>query len=163
LLEIPAVGTTPSAEIIVVPWRDPASHDQWVWGEQSSLMFRRSILELIMPPQEACGVYRICADSYLARISHLFGNSMLLMERLGAYRMHQTNNYAARGVISFEEPGGDKRKLPTMRALAKLSFSVIEQRQDAFLLSFGDWRLDAVRSIIRSWLALEHPDANSGP
>jgi hypothetical protein len=163
LFEVPASGVTPAAAIVLVPWHHALTHIGWVWGEQSSLMFRRSILELIMPPLEACGLYRICADSYLARIAHLLGNSMLLMETLGAYRMHQKNNYAAQGVISFEEPGGDKRKLPTMRALAKLSFSVMRLRQDAFVLNFGSWRVEAVKPIIRSWLAVEHAEAATAP
>jgi glycosyltransferase involved in cell wall biosynthesis len=55
----------------------------------SGLVFRRAILEKIMPIPAA---FRTCADGFLTRTAMCFGPVLGTLEPLGAYRIHSSNH-----------------------------------------------------------------------
>jgi glycosyltransferase involved in cell wall biosynthesis len=82
----------------------------WPWSTTSSMMFRRSILDLIMP--DDCDPFRVCADNYLCLFANLIGGSLLISEAYGVYRRHGKNNFANNPVISGNTVIGDMKNHP---------------------------------------------------
>lgn len=82
----------------------------WVWATTSSMMFRRSVLELIVP--DDTDNFRVCADNYICHFANLIGGSLLIPETLGAYRRHGRNFFSQNPVIGGRLPTGDMRKHP---------------------------------------------------
>jgi glycosyltransferase involved in cell wall biosynthesis len=151
LLKVSTRRSNQPMEALILSWAERRLDTDWVWGQQSAMMFRRSALELIMPKPEECDGFRICADLYLGRYAHLVGNSALLLERLGIYRLHGNNNFAAYGMVSFDSAGGDMSKRPSLRELAVLALSIMKQRDRSFTLTLGTWRHQTTRSILEAW------------
>jgi hypothetical protein len=83
---------------------------------------------------------------------------MLLLETLGAYRVHSKNNFAAPGVLSFEVGGGDMTKHPTMGMHAELALAVMKSRPQAFLLNLAPWQLASVKLALEKWFAMAPPE-----
>ncbi|GAB6126617.1 glycosyltransferase family 2 protein [Humidesulfovibrio idahonensis] len=69
----------------------------WIWATSSSMVFRRSTVELIMPTDGT--TFRICADYYIAHFCHLIGDSLLVPTIHGCYRRHGGNNFGSNPVL----------------------------------------------------------------
>jgi len=69
----------------------------WIWATSSSMVFRRSTVELIMPKDGTS--FRICADYYIAHFCHLIGDSLLIPTIHGCYRRHGKNNFGSNPVL----------------------------------------------------------------
>lgn len=82
----------------------------WIWATSSSMMFRRSTLECIMPTDGT--TFRICADYYLAHFCNLIGDSLLVPTIHGCYRRHEKNNFASNPVLGNINSVGDLTKHP---------------------------------------------------
>ena len=65
---------------------------KWHWSVTSGMVFRRSMLELLM--LENTARVSICADHYLMTLAHYFSGSLVLEEVLGAYRRHGRNSFS---------------------------------------------------------------------
>jgi glycosyltransferase involved in cell wall biosynthesis len=64
----------------------------WHWSVTSGMVFRRPMVELLMPKDaEPVG---LSADAYLAILSHFFGGSFVIKNALGAYRRHGKNGFS---------------------------------------------------------------------
>jgi hypothetical protein len=70
----------------------------------SSLMFRRAILELIIPADTEQA--RICADYYLIVFAHAIGGTLTIWSQLSCFRMHRTNNFSNNGVLGGRHSPG---------------------------------------------------------
>lgn len=87
------VGPLPGGDLASLMVRTGAT---WVFGATSSLSFRRSALEVILPiPAER---WRLCADGALAYAAAFLGRVVSLDEVLGGYRIHGANNHADAGL-----------------------------------------------------------------
>jgi len=82
----------------------------WVWATSSSMMFRRSTIELVMPRDDTS--FRICADYYIAHFCNLIGDSLLVPTIHGCYRRHGANNFGSNPVLGNINSVGDLRKHP---------------------------------------------------
>jgi glycosyltransferase involved in cell wall biosynthesis len=82
----------------------------WAWGTTSAMMFRRSVLELIMAGVD--GSYRKCADYYLCHFANLLGASILIPGIYGCYRRHGKNNFSSNPLLGGSLPMGDMRNHP---------------------------------------------------
>jgi hypothetical protein len=81
----------------------------WHWVNTSAMVFRRDFVDLAIPvdgePKERH------ADYILASLGHMLGGSLIIPDRLGTYRMHGRNLFAASRRIGsfqingFEPPG----------------------------------------------------------
>jgi len=66
--------------------------DGWHVVAMSSLMFRRDVLEFIMPTKSEA--LRICADFYLVTFAHAIGGTLTISKNLSFFRLHRRNNFS---------------------------------------------------------------------
>ena len=77
---------------------------RWLWSATSGMMFRRSVVEAVRPPDPKR--IPICADIYLARAAHFLGGTVRLERVLGSYRMHGANAWANGQLLGDGTPLG---------------------------------------------------------
>ncbi len=65
---------------------------EWMWTAMSALMFRRSVMELILP--DTLNVGRYSCDTYFAAGSHLIGSSILVDATVARYTRHGGNGFS---------------------------------------------------------------------
>lgn len=82
----------------------------WIWATSSSMVFRRSTVELILPTDGT--TFRICADYYIAHFCHLIGDSLLIPTIHGCYRRHGQNNFGSNPVLGNINSVGNLDKHP---------------------------------------------------
>jgi len=85
----------------------------WLWASVSSMMFRRTVLEYIMP--ENTGPFRICADYYLCHFAHQIGGSLLIPTVHGCYRRHGQNNFCCNPVVGRSITAGTQDRYPELQ------------------------------------------------
>jgi glycosyltransferase involved in cell wall biosynthesis len=122
-------------------WHDKTDPPAWVWGTQSTMMFRRALLALILPDSPADGeTFRICADFYLVQFGQLIGGSFVFREALGCYRRHGGNNFSRNGIIAARMQTGDMRSHPSVAGYKQLALQVLAERKEDFLSVLGTER-----------------------
>jgi len=124
-------------------WHDKDDPPMWVWGTQSTMMFRRPLLAMLLPgsPQEARG-FRTCSDFYIVRFGQLIGGSFVFREALGCYRRHGANNFSRNGLIAARMQTGDMRRHPALAAYRALVLNILSERKEACLAVLGQARYD---------------------
>jgi glycosyltransferase involved in cell wall biosynthesis len=122
-------------------WHDKNDPSMWVWGTQSTMMFRRPVLAMLLPssPQRAES-FRTCSDFYIVRFGQLIGGSFVFREALGCYRRHGANNFSQNGLIAARMQTGDMRRHPAFTAYRDLALDVLSERKEAWLAILGDGR-----------------------
>jgi len=110
-------------------------HPFWLWATTSSMMFRKSILELVLPDEEE--PFRICADNYLVHFCNLLGGSLLIPTVHGAYRRHGLNGFGANPVIGGHLPVGDMSKHPKHEVVRSAILNHLLRRREQIEPLFG--------------------------
>jgi glycosyltransferase involved in cell wall biosynthesis len=77
----------------------------WHYVAMSSFMFRRSLLDLIIP-KETSGM-RLCADYYLAVFCHWITGSLTIGRVHSFFRMHRNNHFSSNSVLGGSYPAGN--------------------------------------------------------
>jgi glycosyltransferase involved in cell wall biosynthesis len=114
--------------------------EQYFWTTQSFMMFRYHFLSLIVPDET--DLFRICADYYLACMTHAFNTTILVGRCGGAYRLHGSNGFAQAELISAEQESADPTRFRWQRQHgAELAAVIIEKRFEKFGSTFGDFRV----------------------
>lgn len=147
-----AHGRQPLVRGILFPfWHDKYDPPTWVWGTQSTLMYRRALLTLILPdaPSQAQG-FRTCSDSYIVRLGQLIGGSFVFREALGCHRRHGANNFCRNGLIAARMQTGDMRVHPSLAAFRTLVSILLVERKEDWLSVLGEARYDDLRTHVRS-------------
>jgi glycosyltransferase involved in cell wall biosynthesis len=140
-------GSQPPVHGILFPfWDDANTPPTWVWGTQSTIMFRRALLALILPdsPTDAAS-FRTCSDFYIVRLGQLIGGSFVFREALGCYRRHGGNNFARNGLIAARMQTGDMRQHPSLAAFRQLVLKLLADRKEDWLSVVGPARYDQLR------------------
>ncbi len=70
---------------------------QWVWVGTSSMMFRRSLLDLVFPDDDEA--FRLHMDFYLVLMAQMVAGCLLIDEPLYAYRLHGRNFSASNPLL----------------------------------------------------------------
>lgn len=133
-----AVPTDASPAIFIKP-----DIHRWHWTATSAMVFRRAMLDLVMP--DPLPPIPLCADHYLAHACHFFTGSILVQSSLGGYRRHGGNGYsrlAVYGTCAAHAPFHDDRH---NRANMKVLLSHVLDRRLAFESIFGT---AAVRALV---------------
>src|SRR5262245_2415435 len=131
-------GNAPVPGILFPFWHDKNDPSGWVWGTQSTMMFRRPLLALILPTSPGEGeMFRICADYYLVQLGQLIGGSFVFREALGCYRRHGGNNFSRNGIIAARMQTGDMRSHPSVAGYKRLALQVLGERKDDFVSVLG--------------------------
>ncbi|MBS0517168.1 MAG: glycosyltransferase family 2 protein [Proteobacteria bacterium] len=68
----------------------------WVWVSTSSMMFRRSLIDLVFPDDDE--TFRLHMDFYIVVMAQMVAGSLLIDEALYSYRLHG-RNFAANNPI----------------------------------------------------------------
>jgi glycosyltransferase involved in cell wall biosynthesis len=75
----------------------PADLGKWYWSVTSGMVFRRPLIELLIPAN--IEMLRLGADFYLMALTHALTGSLAIDGPLGAYRRHGRNNFARLPVL----------------------------------------------------------------
>ncbi|MCW5733670.1 MAG: glycosyltransferase family 2 protein [Enhydrobacter sp.] len=137
----------------------------WVWVSTSSMMFRRSLIDLVFPSDDE--VFRLHMDFYIVVMAQMVAGSLLIDEPLYAYRLHGLNGAADNPVLGGRLHLSARNWGSThARMLDRMLDAMIEQRA-RFVISLGEkqysrmlLRMRAARAnpligwvfILRSWL-----------
>ena len=69
----------------------------WVWVSTSSMMFRRSLIDLVFPEDDEA--FRLHMDFYVVVMAHMVAGCLLIDEALYDYRLHGRNGAADNPVL----------------------------------------------------------------
>lgn len=69
----------------------------WVWVSTSSMMFRRSLIDLVFPDDDAA--FRLHMDFYIVVMAQMVAGCLLIDEALYSYRLHGRNGAADNPVL----------------------------------------------------------------
>lgn len=103
----------------------------WIWATTSSMMFRKAVLENIMP--DNCDEFRVCADNYVCHFANLIGGSLLLPDAYGAYRRHGGNCFSSNPVVGGRLPTGDMQQHPKHHIVRLSILAHILKNHEGFL------------------------------
>lgn len=138
----------------------------WVWVSTSSMMFRRSLIDLVFPDDDE--TFRLHMDFYVVVMSQMVAGSLLIDEALYSYRLHGRNFAADNPVLGGRlhlsaRNWGDTHA----RMLDRMLAAMIRDRE-RFVTALGErqyqrmvLRMRAARAnplvawflVVRSWLA----------
>jgi len=137
----------------------------WVWVSTSSMMFRRSLIDLVFPDDDE--VFRLHMDYYVVVMAQMVAGSLLIDEPLYAYRLHGRNFAADNPVLGGRlhlsaRNWGDTHRHMLDRMLAamvsgheKFTIALGERQYRRMLLRMKAARANLLASwvlILRSWL-----------
>jgi len=137
----------------------------WVWVSTSSMMFRRSLIDLVFPADDE--IFRLHMDFYVVVMAQMVAGSLLIDEPLYSYRLHGRNGAADNPVLGGRlhlsaRNWGDTHA----RMLDRMLAAMISDRE-RFVVALGEkqygrmlFRMRAARAnaliawvyILRSWL-----------
>jgi glycosyltransferase involved in cell wall biosynthesis len=146
-----ADSSVPPVRGVLFPfWHGNDGPPTWVWGTQSTMMFRRALLAMILPgsPSDAQG-FRTCSDFYIVRFGQLIGGSFVFREALGCYRRHGANNFSRNGLIAARMQTGDMRRHPALGSYRALVLNVLCERKETSLAVLGQGRYIELVEYIR--------------
>ena len=137
----------------------------WVWVSTSSMMFRRSLIDLVFPDDDEA--FRLHMDFYIVVMAQMVAGSLLIDEALYSYRLHGRNGAADNPVLGGRLHLSSRNWGDTHgRMLDRMLTAMIRDRE-RFVLALGDrqyrrmvLRMRAARVgpllgwalIVRSWL-----------
>ena len=138
----------------------------WIWATSSSMVFRRSTVELIMPTDGT--TFRICADYYIAHFCHLIGDSLLIPTIHGCYRRHGGNNFGSNPVLGNINSVGNLDQHPPHDLFRQTMISHVLNNFDVFYPIFMGkglvkFLLRLVKPTELPELVAAHPEAFPGP
>ena len=137
----------------------------WVWVSTSSMMFRRSLIDLVFPDDDEA--FRLHMDFYVVVMAQMVAGSLLIDEALYSYRLHG-RNFAANNPVLGGRLHLSQRNWGAVYAtmLDRMLGAMIRDRE-RFATALGDrqyrrmlLRMQAARKhsivawiwIVRSWL-----------
>jgi glycosyltransferase involved in cell wall biosynthesis len=137
----------------------------WVWVSTSSMMFRRSLIDLVFPDDDEA--FRLHMDFYIVVMAQMVAGSLLIDEPLYSYRLHGRNGAADNPVLGGRLHLSARNWGNThARMLDRMMTSMIRDRE-RLVTALGDrqyrrmvWRMRAARqpfwlawaSLVVSWI-----------
>ena len=137
----------------------------WVWVSTSSMMFRRSLIDLVFPEDDEA--FRLHMDFYVVVMAQMVSGSLLIDEPLYSYRLHGKNFAANNPVLGGRlhlSAGNWGNTYATM--LDRMLAAMVRERE-RFVSALGErqygrmlFRMKAARAspwfgwifVLRSWL-----------
>ena len=135
LLQEASFGEVTKAGIIPPPLANPAVRfigrrvDGWHGVATSGFMFRRDLVELIMPADTE--PLRVCADGYLVKFAHYIAGTLAIEAALGCYRVHGANLWATNPHLGGGHELGNF-SLKQIAATNKLMLAHLKANREAF-------------------------------
>lgn len=86
----------------------------WFWSPNSSAMFRKSSLEVLLNYKNT-DKWKICPDKFVFNFAHLLGGSAIIYEPLTAYRRHKDNAGNSSYICGNKKYNNDKTTIVNLR------------------------------------------------
>jgi len=137
----------------------------WVWVSTSSMMFRRSLIDLVFPDDDE--TFRLHMDFYVVVMAQMVAGSLLIDEALYSYRLHGKNFAADNPVLGGRLHMSARNWGNTYATMLDRMLAAMVQGRERFATALGDrqyrkmlLRMQAARKpaaiswiwIVRSWL-----------
>ena len=130
----------------------------WVWVSTSSMMFRRSLIDLVFPEDDEA--FRLHMDFYVVVMAHMVAGSLLIDEALYDYRLHGRNGAADNPVLGGRLHLSSRNWGNTFDLMLDRMLSCLERERERYITALGDrqyrrllLRMQAARAgWPRSWL-----------
>jgi len=137
----------------------------WVWVSTSSMMFRRSLIDLVFPEDDEA--FRLHMDFYVVVMAQMAAGSLLIDEALYSYRLHGRNGAADNPVLGGRLHLSSRNWGDTYRVMLDRMLAALARHQERFVAALGErqykvllLRLRAARAawpaswllVARSWL-----------
>jgi glycosyltransferase involved in cell wall biosynthesis len=108
----------------------------WVWVSTSSMMFRRSLIDLVFPDDDE--TFRLHMDFYIVVMAQMVAGSLLIDEALYSYRLHGRNGAADNPVLGGRLHLSSRNWGDTHgRMLDRMLAAMISDRE-RFILALGE-------------------------
>jgi glycosyltransferase involved in cell wall biosynthesis len=137
----------------------------WVWVSTSSMMFRRSLIDLVFPDDDE--VFRLHMDFYVVVMAQMVSGSLLIDEPLYSYRLHGRNFAANNPVLGGRLHLSARNWGDTYAAMLDRMLAAMLRERERFVSALGErqyrrmlFRMKAARAspwtgwifVLRSWL-----------
>src|SRR5690349_5712093 len=137
----------------------------WVWVSTSSMMFRRSLIDLVFPPDDE--TFRLHMDFYVVVMAQMVAGSLLIDEPLYSYRLHGRNFAANNPILGGRLHLSARNWGDTHQRMLDRMLDAMIQGREKFATALGDkqyarmlLRMRAARApapqswlyVLRSWL-----------
>jgi glycosyltransferase involved in cell wall biosynthesis len=137
----------------------------WVWVSTSSMMFRRSLIDLVFPDDDEA--FRLHMDFYVVVMAQMVSGSLLIDEPLYSYRLHGKNFAANNPVLGGRLHLSARNWGNTYTAMLDRMLVAMVRDRERFVTALGDrqytrmlFRMKAARAnpwiswifVLRSWL-----------
>lgn len=137
----------------------------WVWVSTSSMMFRRSLIDLVFPDDDE--TFRLHMDYYIVVMAQMVAGSLLIDEPLYSYRLHGKNFAANNPILGGRLHLSARNWGDTHQRMLDRMLDAMIQGREKFATALGDkqyarmlLRMRAARAapprswlfILRSWL-----------
>ena len=137
----------------------------WVWVSTSSMMFRRSLIDLVFPDDDE--TFRLHMDYYIVVMAQMVAGSLLIDEPLYSYRLHGKNFAANNPILGGRLHLSARNWGDTHQRMLDRMLDAMIQGREKFATALGDkqyarmlLRMRAARApapqswlfVLRSWL-----------
>ncbi|MBV8186278.1 MAG: glycosyltransferase family 2 protein [Alphaproteobacteria bacterium] len=130
----------------------------WVWVSTSSMMFRRSLIDLVFPDDDEA--FRLHMDFYVVVMAHMVAGCLLIDEALYDYRLHGRNGAADNPVLGGRLHLSSRNWGNTYGQMLDRMLSTLQRERERYVAALGErqyrrllLRMQAARAAWpRSWL-----------
>jgi glycosyltransferase involved in cell wall biosynthesis len=137
----------------------------WVWVSTSSMMFRRSLIDLVFPEDDE--TFRLHMDFYVVVMAQMVAGSLLIDEALYSYRLHGRNGAADNPVLGGRLHLSSRNWGNTYAEMLDRMLAAMLRDRERFVTALGErqyrrmlLRMKAARAgwpaswlfVVKSWL-----------
>lgn len=108
----------------------------WVWVSTSSMMFRRSLIDLVFPDDDEA--FRLHMDFYIVVMAQMVAGSLLIDEALYSYRLHGRNGAADNPVLGGRLHLSSRNWGDTHGRMLDRMLTAMSRDRERFVLALGD-------------------------
>ena len=120
----------------------------WVWVSTSSMMFRRSLIDLVFPEDDEA--FRLHMDFYVVVMAQMVAGSLLIDEALYSYRLHGRNGAADNPVLGGRLHLSSRNWGNTYAEMLDRMLSVLQRQSERFVTALGDRQYRRLRLRMRA-------------
>ncbi len=108
----------------------------WVWVSTSSMMFRRSLIDLVFPDDDEA--FRLHMDFYIVVMAQMVAGSLLIDEALYSYRLHGRNGAADNPVLGGRLHLSSRNWGDTHGRMLDRMLTAMISNRERFIVALGD-------------------------
>ncbi|MDP1748144.1 MAG: glycosyltransferase family 2 protein [Reyranella sp.] len=108
----------------------------WVWVSTSSMMFRRSLIDLVFPDDDEA--FRLHMDFYIVVMAQMVAGSLLIDQALYSYRLHGRNGAADNPVLGGRLHLSSRNWGDTHGRMLDRMLAAMLSNRERFIVALGD-------------------------